>query len=148
MHQRDLPIIVLLLTLGLFACKRSSDAAASASAEPAEVPTTPVATDQAPTPTATTEEPAPASPTPGAKPATTPTTKPTATDAGAVKDASTPPKDAAAPKPTGPSKECVQKCQSLMQGCLTPGVTDGGVPKLPDAVKCQKAFSDCQAVCK
>ncbi|HMR08889.1 MAG TPA: hypothetical protein PKA88_24080 [Polyangiaceae bacterium] len=145
-HQRDLPSIVLLLTLGLFACKRSSDAAASASAEPAEVPVAPVATDPVPAPTATTEEPAAASPTPGATTITT--TKPTAQDAGAAKDAAAPAKDAAPSKPSGPSKECVQKCQSLMQGCLSPGVTDAGVPKLPDAVKCQQAFTECQAVCK
>ena len=149
-RRNELYFSVLILAGALLACKRSSDAAPSASATPEEPPAA-TAAPETPTPAAT-DEPAPPDPAPspavvGKKPAPgpKPTTKPTTTP----KDAGTPPpKDAAASKPSGPSKACVQKCQSALQGCLTPGVTEAGVPKLPNVANCQNAFRACQAACK
>jgi hypothetical protein len=137
----------LAVMVALLACKKKEEPAVidawppPAIEVPADKPAEPTpAEPAAPESTGT----APSGPT-GPKPTTTVTPK----DAGA-KDAATAAKtDAAAPAPApGPSKECTDRCNSALRTCLTPSVTEGGLPSLGDPTACQKAFNDCTAACK
>jgi hypothetical protein len=146
--RRNATLVTLsAVLLALLACKKSSDPSPSPSAElPSGGSPTPVE-PQTPTPAETTVEPTPAPANPGApapvaaKPTATATT--TATASGSAAPTATTP-----PAPTGPSKACVDKCQGIMQICLTPKATDGGFPQMADPAKCQQAFADCQTACK
>lgn len=64
-------------------------------------------------------------------------------DAG-VKDAGT--SDAGGGGAT--SAACQSKCQGALQVCVTPSVTEGGLPSLGDPTKCREAFDACIAACK
>ncbi len=152
-HRTQAVLSLALVTAALLACKKKDDADTAPSATLPTTPETPVAPETTETPPTTdpttTAAPSPNSPATPAKPGTVP--KPTTSAAPSTADAGTAAaKDAgSAPKPaSGPSKECVQKCQGVMQTCLTPRTGDGGMPQLPDPTKCQQAFTDCQAACK
>jgi hypothetical protein len=67
-------------------------------------------------------------------------------DAGAPVDAGKPPADAGAAgdKLTG----CFNKCQGILQNCLTPTFpADGGFPQPKDPKLCQTAFETCRVAC-
>jgi len=98
---------------------------------------------------------------PGTTPAspTTPSNKPDAskadagvTDAGIVDSgvADSGKADASAPDAgTGAAKmrACIDKCQPIMQSCLTPTFTDAGIPKVKDPKLCQAELDKCRAAC-
>jgi hypothetical protein len=96
---------------------------------------------------------------PGSSPAApvTPSFKP---DGGAQADASSPADagkgDAAAPGDAGTGdagsasarlRACAEKCQAVMQACLTPSFTDSGVPQIKDPAACKAAADACRAGC-
>jgi len=134
----------------LLACKMFKKEEPAPSALPPPEPP-PTATAAA---TATTEpsaEPAKDSPTP-----TNVTTKKGdagakdggATDASASTDSGAAASDAGKADAGGKGAACAAKCQSILQACLSPGLTEAGAPKLPDPHKCQAAFDDCAKACK
>jgi len=44
-------------------------------------------------------------------------------------------------------KACAEKCQAVMQSCLTPSFTDSGVPQIKDLAACQAAAKACRDGC-
>jgi hypothetical protein len=136
---------VLLVLLALLSCKKKEEQAL------------PSATLPPPAPEAPAPAPAPAASAPAEdddddddkKPATT-TTKPAVKKDGgttAKTDAGTTAKTDAGAKPTA-SKACIDKCNAVLQTCLTPAKKDGGFPSFGNPAQCQSAFSACQAACK
>jgi hypothetical protein len=137
----------LIISLGISACGvfRSSD-----DEEPiAPAPSGSLNAPAAPLPVAT----AVGAADPGRSPApVAPSIKP---DAGSPADAGK--GDAAAPGDAGTSdagsttsaklKACAEKCQAVMQSCLTPSFTDSGVPQIKDPAACQAAANACRAGC-
>ena len=83
--------------------------------------------------------------------------------AGSTPDAGVPPdagkSDAATPDAATPdagadsgsivkAKACADKCQGVLQSCLTPSFPkDGGLPQLKDPAACQAAFDTCRVAC-
>jgi hypothetical protein len=152
---KPLAVFVLLAaSSGLAGCKSSSDSDEA----PAALPTASLTPPAAQLPVAT--GPVPATPPPAATPAAPPravapgqpTPAPAASprpDAGTSADAGKP--DAAAAD-TGsfPGKlaACAEKCQGILQGCLTPTFpADGGLPQPKDPKVCQSAFDTCRTAC-
>lgn len=143
----------LLVVAVLSACKlfQKEEPAGLPDAEP----TAAVPAEAAAEPTATATAEATATPTAQGG---TPTTKPTVSlpkDAGAgdaapaAQDAGAAPKDASAADASGAkSAACQTKCQAVLQACLTPGVSEAGLPTLADPTKCKTAFDECAAACK
>jgi hypothetical protein len=143
----------LIVSLALTACGvfRSSDDEEPIAPAPSGAPTA----LSEPLPVAT----AVGAANPGSSPAApvTPSTKP---DGGAQADASLPADagkgDAGAPGDAGAGdagsasarlKACAEKCQAVMQACLTPSFTDSGVPQIKDPAACQAAAEACRAGC-
>jgi hypothetical protein len=131
---------LLAILTALLACKKKEEQAlpdalpepVTTQAEPVPVP------GPAPTPAAADE---PDKPSPStAKPATK-------RDAGTTADSGTAAKADAGATPS-PSAACFQKCQSILQACLTPSQKDGGFPSLGDPAKCQAELQACQTACK
>jgi hypothetical protein len=153
--SKPLAIFVLLAaSSGLAGCKSSNDSDEAPAAPPAASPAPPpaqlpVATGVVPTtpPTAAAPAAPPRVAAPG-QPTSVPATSPVP-DAGAPADAGKP--DAAAAD-TGifPGKlaACAEKCQGILQSCLTPTFpADGGLPQPKDPKVCQSAFDTCRAAC-
>ncbi|MBI3200553.1 MAG: hypothetical protein HYZ29_03350 [Myxococcales bacterium] len=138
---------LLVVVSALVACKMFKKEEPAPSALPPSEP--------APTAAATATE--SAAPTAESSAASPPTGTPTVTtkkgDAGAkdagASDASAS-SDAGAKSDAGGGKgaACASKCQSVLQTCLLPSATEGGLPKLADPQKCQAAFDECAKACK
>ena len=115
--------------------KTEGSADAAQSAEPdgsADAPPTPV--DHRPVPSVN-------PPTATAAPSATASTAPTA--AASAKPATSAPTDL-----TAKIQSCLNKCQQLLSGCMSPGKTDGGLPKVPDIAKCQASSQACLESCR
>jgi hypothetical protein len=64
-------------------------------------------------------------------------------DAGTPKDPKTDPKTKDAGLPTGPSKECLDKCTASLKTCAGKLGPNG----LPDIQACSNVFKSCQKAC-
>lgn len=156
-------LVALLLPLCVAACSSSGEKD-EAVPGPRPDPSAPSAVPGAPVgATGVIEQ--PGSQPPSTRPTTT-ATKPTTTtpDAGVTPDAGTQ-ADAGAKADAGAHadagaqadagggsagklKACTDRCQGVLQSCLTPTIPpDGGLPQIKDPAACQKAFQDCQKAC-
>jgi len=145
-----LTAVVLSALLACKLGKRDEEPAAdAAAAEPVPVAAAPAESPApsaaSPEPTAQPAQPGAAAPSPAA-PAPVPKL-----DAGVAAEAGSPAdaggaaaSDAGSPK----SAVCQTKCQPVLQACLTPGVTEAGLPSLADPTQCKAAFDACLAACK
>lgn len=85
-----------------------------------------------------------------------PTVNPPQASAAPSAAASAAPSAAASAKPatsastdlTAKIQHCLNKCQQLLSGCVSPGTTDGGLPKVPDLAKCQASSQACLESCR
>jgi len=142
------PTVPLLVVVSaLVACKmfKKEEPAPSALPPPEPPPTAAATATETAAPTAEASA--------GSAPTSTPTGTTKKGDAGAkdagAADASAS-SDAGAKSDAGSGKgaACAAKCQGVLQACLMPGATEGGLPKLADPQKCQAAFDECAKACK
>jgi hypothetical protein len=147
--RERLLLVSLVATLSLSGCGLFGDKDEEGGLSPA--PSAPPAPAAAPTDTSGAQPlPTGAVVTPGKTPTTpTPASKP---DAGASSDAGAT-TDAAAPSDAGAAssslKVCAEKCQAVLQNCLTPVFPkDGGLPQIKDPAACQAAAEACRTGCK
>jgi hypothetical protein len=138
-------LAALLVFAALLACKKKEEPALPDAALPPPAPEAPAPAPAASAAPAETDDDG----DDDSKPATT-AAKPTVKKDGgttAKTDAGTTAKTDAGAKPAA-SKACIEKCNAVLQTCLTPAKKDGGFPSFGDPAKCQSAFQDCQTACK
>jgi hypothetical protein len=148
--RERLLIVSLFATLTLSGCGLLGDKDEEGGLSP--TPSAPPSAAPTDTPGA---QPLPATTGAATPPGKTPTISPPASkpDAGAPSDAGASTPDAAAPSDAGAAssslKVCAEKCQAVLQNCLTPVFPkDGGFPQIKDPAACQAAADACRAGCK
>ncbi|MFP6684347.1 MAG: hypothetical protein VB934_06520 [Polyangiaceae bacterium] len=115
--------------------KAEGSAVAAQSAEPdgsADAPPTPVAYR----------------PAPNVNPPTASASPSAAASAAPAAAASAKPAASASTDLTARIQNCLNKCQQLLGGCMSPGKTDGGLPMVPDIAKCQASSQACLESCR